>query len=74
MEQPAEFRDEDHGGFNLRLKTGIVVVEPGLFWLDVYLDGKLMTKMPLRINVTRAEHSQPEQPGRRASKKAKKKP
>jgi hypothetical protein len=54
-EQEADFKDEEHGGFSLRLKTMIAISEGGLFWMDVRLDGKLMTRMPLRITVNRAE-------------------
>jgi len=54
MEQPAEFGGEPNGGFNLRLRTTIAITETGLFWLDVYLDGKLMTRMPLSVSVERA--------------------
>ena len=54
-EQDTDFKDEEHGGFSLRLKTMIAISEGGLFWMDVRLDGKLMTRMPLRITVKRAE-------------------
>jgi hypothetical protein len=55
FEQPAEFRGEAQGGYHLRLKSAIAVSEEGLFWLDVIMDGKLMTRMPLLISVKRAD-------------------
>jgi hypothetical protein len=41
------------GGFNISLKIDLAVVKGGLFWSDVFIDDKLMTRMPLFINVTR---------------------
>lgn len=52
-EQVADFKDETHGGYNLRMKTSIAVSAGGLFWLDVYLDGNLVTRMPLLITIKR---------------------
>lgn len=57
MAHPAEFRAEPFGGFNLKLKMGIAVQECGLHWMDVLLDDRLMTRMPLLISLRRAEAS-----------------
>jgi uncharacterized protein DUF6941 len=55
MQHRIEFIDVAHGGHNLRVNLQMAVSEGGLFWMDVYLDGKLMTRMPLLIAVKRAE-------------------
>lgn len=69
-EQPFDFRDEMHGGYNLRLKVNMAIAEPGLYWVDVLLDGKQMTRMPLMIIVKRAESASTVR--KSAGKKAKK--
>ena len=53
FERTMPFSVEAHGGANLRLNLTIMVVKGGLFWLDVYLDGKRVTRMPIDISVTR---------------------
>jgi len=35
--------------FNVRIKVNWNIKTQGLWWMDVLLDGKLYTKMPLRI-------------------------
>lgn len=55
VNQTADFKAEVHGGYHLRLKTGIAVGESGLYLVDVFLDGKRMTRMPLLIVVQRLD-------------------
>lgn len=53
FEKTILFPEQPHGGANLRLNLTIMVVKGGLFWLDVYLDGKRVTRMPIQISVSR---------------------
>jgi hypothetical protein len=55
VKRDVHFRDETHGGYNLRLKMKVAVGEAGLHWMDVILDGKAMTRVPLLISVQRVE-------------------
>ena len=48
------FGMEPHGGYNLRIHVNAAIHEEGLFWFDVILDAKLVTRMPLKIVVIRA--------------------
>ena len=41
------------GGFNLNLKITFGIFKGRVFWTNVYLDDRLITRMPLLINVTR---------------------
>jgi len=54
MKKEIALTDKIHGGFNLRLKAMVAVSESGLYWMDVRLDSKLMTRMPLLVTVSRA--------------------
>jgi hypothetical protein len=45
--------EEPQGSANLTIKINMGIVKGGLFWTNVYLDNKLMTRMPLFINVMR---------------------
>ena len=49
------FSPEPHGGANLRINLGLGIKEGGIFLIDVLLDGKRVTRMPLLITVTRDE-------------------
>jgi hypothetical protein len=60
FEQTLPFPREEHGGVNIGIKTTIGVVKGGLFWVDVSLDGKRVTRMPLLISVNR--QAPPESP------------
>jgi hypothetical protein len=61
FEQTGQFSEEPHGGANIHLKLIIKVVKGGLFWLNVSLDGTLVTRMPLQITIRRTSlpQSQP---------------
>ena len=41
------------GGANVRVQFGMAVKEGGLFLVDVLLDGKVVTRMPLQVDITR---------------------
>jgi hypothetical protein len=59
LDYTVSFSPNPHGGANLRLQQVIMVDKGGLFWFDVMLDGKRMTRMPLFINVARGELPSP---------------
>lgn len=48
-----EFLPQPHGGVNFRVKLGIEVKKSGIFWADVYLDGKPIAHAPFNIVVER---------------------
>lgn len=45
---PVLFEGEDRGA-NLILPTEFEVNEEGLYWFDVLVDGRLMTRIPMRV-------------------------
>jgi hypothetical protein len=55
FEQVIPFPPEPQGGANLRVQNVIQVKKGGLFWMEVILDGKPVTRMPLLISIQRAE-------------------
>lgn len=54
-EQTLPFTPPPQGGANLRLNHTILVKKGGLFWMNVFLDGKRVTRMPLLISVQRPD-------------------
>jgi hypothetical protein len=55
FEKSLPFSEMKHGGANLRINLTIAAVRGGLFWADVFLDGKLTTRMPLQITIQREQ-------------------
>jgi hypothetical protein len=53
--QKVQFSEPPHGGANLILQNTVRVYRGGLFWFNVYLDDRLMTRMPLHITYGRQE-------------------
>lgn len=49
------FEGEDKG-VNLVLNIATTFEHQGLYWFNVYLDDKLLTKMPLRVIYSRVTH------------------
>jgi hypothetical protein len=49
--------DQPNGGLNVKVAVtlGITTFPGGLYLVDVFLDGKLMTRIPFNINITRPE-------------------
>jgi hypothetical protein len=45
---------QPNGGITIRMQTTIHVPEAGLFWFNVYVDDKEVTRMPMFISVERA--------------------
>jgi hypothetical protein len=52
------FEGEDKG-VNLVLNMAATFEYQGLYWFNVYLDDKLLTKMPLRVIYSRVTHGTP---------------
>jgi hypothetical protein len=52
-EQVIKLPDGPHAGTNLNIKITLGIVKGGLFWTNVYLDNRLITRMPLLINLKR---------------------
>jgi len=52
------FEGEDKG-VNLVLNIAATFEYQGLYWFNVYLDDKLLTKMPLRVIYSRVTHGTP---------------
>jgi hypothetical protein len=59
IEQTLTFTSPEQGGANLVLRNNIRVIKGGVFWFDIFLDGKRFTRMPLRITLQRADPPTP---------------
>lgn len=46
---------ELNGGIHIPLQLGLTVTMSGVYWVHVKLDARLMTKMPIQINVAKAD-------------------
>jgi hypothetical protein len=57
--EPLPFGQEPFSGANLKSELTILVHEVGLYWVDVRINGKLLTSMPLQINVNRTAEPMP---------------
>jgi len=55
LEQIVPFTPQPQGGANLRLDNVIIVKTGGVFWMDIFLDGKRVTRMPLKISIQLGE-------------------
>lgn len=53
--QPLNLSSEASGGGNVKTALTLPVFSSGLFWLDVALNRKLMTRIPLDIQIQREE-------------------
>lgn len=53
LQQEIDLTTEIHGGCNIRTHLDLGLYSGGVFWFDVYLDGKRLTRMPLRISIER---------------------
>jgi hypothetical protein len=63
-EQEVRFKGTGHHGYNLTITLGLQVRSAGLYWFDVMLDGRRLTRMPLMIAIRKV----PADPERRESK------
>ena len=71
LKQKVVFSDGPSGGANLKLHLGLAIAECGQYIVDVLLDGKRITRMPLVISVTREGSSPPKRAKKRATPKRK---
>lgn len=62
IKQKMAFTKEPQGGGNLILRGVVIVHSGGLFWFDIYLDGKLMGRMPVQITFARQQPTPSPQP------------
>lgn len=70
-EQTWELSPQPFGGLNLRLNTTIIVKRGGVFWADVYVDGKPVSNTPLSIIVDRIPDDAQPSPGNNGEKPTK---
>jgi hypothetical protein len=55
MSQEIELAPEPHSGGSVRSVANLGIFSSGLFWIDVFLDSKRLTRMPINIDIKRAE-------------------
>lgn len=53
LKQELTFNEAPSGGANMRIQLAISIMEGGLFLVDVVLDGRVLTRMPLQITLIR---------------------
>lgn len=53
LKQEMTFGDEPTGGANMRIQLAMGIMEGGLFLIDVVLDGRVLTRMPLQVTLVR---------------------
>ena len=58
FERTLTFGEKPYSGVNVRLQTTIFVKQGGLFYMEVYLDDQLATRVPFEIEVQRIDLSQ----------------
>jgi hypothetical protein len=63
--QTVTLSPEEHGGANLMLHNTVSVKKGGLFYFEVFIDDKLATRLPFRIDVRRQAAVQPTPPPER---------
>ena len=51
IDQWIDIPDGPNGGANVKLKIGFMAYETGLFIVNVYLDGSLVTRMPYMVTI-----------------------
>jgi len=54
--QAIEFKGQDESTSNFILRVHTQIDEEGLYWFNVFLDGELITRIPLRIQYQRIIH------------------
>jgi len=53
LNQDVKLSPEPHGGVNVKTAATMLVYSSGVFWVDVFLDGKRYTRMPLNVSIER---------------------
>jgi hypothetical protein len=59
LQQEVELTQPPNGGLNFKTKTNLHIYSSGVFWVDVRLDGKLVTRMPFDVQIKREEPTPP---------------
>ena len=49
-------------GHNLNIKMSLALKNPGVYWIDVVIDGRVVTRLPLTVTLTIRPPEQTEQP------------
>lgn len=55
QKQQLTLSSEPNGGWNLKAHITLVVIAGGLYWVDVSLDGKVVTRMPIQVIIKRVD-------------------
>lgn len=55
LSQEVNLSEPSHGGLNLKARAKLTLFTSGVYWIDVYLDGKRFTRMPLNVNIQRVD-------------------
>ncbi len=53
LDQDIEFSQPEHGGANVKAVCQLHVFSSAVFWLDVFLDRKRITRMPFKVEFVR---------------------
>lgn len=59
-EQDFTLPDEPHGGVNITTNIALSLYRSGVFWFDIIVDGKLMTSIPLLVEIKQEEATPPQ--------------
>lgn len=53
LKESIELTPQPYGGCNVRTQAMLKVFTAGVYWIDVILDGKRFTRMPLNVTIRR---------------------
>jgi hypothetical protein len=53
FEREIELSAESHGGIHIKTRFSLSIPMAGLYWFDVFLDGKRVTRMALKVTLLR---------------------
>lgn len=54
--QSIKLTPKPNGGTNLKSHLAVAVTAVGVYWIDVFLDNKLMTRMPISVDIQRMKN------------------
>ena len=57
--QEVNLTPEQNGGANVKINAILEAFSPGMFWFDVYIDGKRVTRMPYNLQIKRVTSTAP---------------
>ncbi len=49
LQLPVNFEGDDDRGVAIALPIAFPVQEPGVYWFDIQISGRSLTKIPLRV-------------------------